>query len=235
MGSVAELRSINSGAIRRALENLQSQIGSDPFVVKGIYAGTATALPTSPKVNDLWVIGTPVPSLAPARSGGGTAQAGDGMVWNGTAWVNTGPTQGPPGSLGPAGPPGTQGPMGPPGAQGIPGPDEVWIGAATPGSASQELWVDTDEDPTPAPDEVWISSIAPVGSTQELWVDVDEDPPPVTTGTDEVWISASTPSSPTLELWVDVDEDPTPSGSVEEVWIGPTAPVGAFDLWVDTS
>jgi hypothetical protein len=231
-----ELRSINSGPIRRALENLEQQIGgTSSYVTKGVYAGTGTALPGNPAKDDLWIIGTPVPTLAPPRIGGGVAQPGDGMVWNGSAWVNTGPTQGPPGQQGPMGLPGPQGPQGFDGVAGPPGPDEVWVGVAEPTESSQELWVDTDaEAPPSGSDEVWVGTSTPSGPTLELWVDTDAVPDVGGGGTDEVWIGAGTPSAATLELWVDVDEEPS-GGGAEEVWIGSTAPSGAYDLWVDTS
>lgn len=62
--------------------------------------------------------------------------AGDGWVWNGSAWINVGSIQGP---QGPAGPPG------PPGANGT-GTDEVWIGPDDPIATNPtiELWVDSD-------------------------------------------------------------------------------------------
>ncbi len=82
---------------------------------KGTYSGTATPLPPSPAVNDAWVINAPIPTAAPKRSDGSNAQAGDGMVWTGTAWANVGPVQGP---QGPPGPQGPQGPIGPTGATG---------------------------------------------------------------------------------------------------------------------
>lgn len=93
---------------------------------KGTYSGTSTPLPASPQVNDAWVINAPIPTLAPKRSDGSNAQVGDGMVWNGTAWVNVGPVQGPAGPAGPQGPAGPTGPAstvpGPPGPTGPQGP-----------------------------------------------------------------------------------------------------------------
>ena len=57
---------------------------------------------------------------------------GDGWVWNGSAWINVGSIQGPPG---------------PPGSGGT-GTDEVWIGPDDPIVANPtiELWVDSDAD-----------------------------------------------------------------------------------------
>jgi hypothetical protein len=55
--------------------------------------------------------------------GGGTPQAGDLIVWTGTAWINTGRIQGPVGPVGPTGPQGAIGPQGPKGADStVPGP-----------------------------------------------------------------------------------------------------------------
>jgi hypothetical protein len=55
--------------------------------------------------------------------------SGDLYVWNGTAWVNAGPFQGPAGPTGPAGAAGATGPAGPSGAQGP-------TGAQGPGGAT---------------------------------------------------------------------------------------------------
>ena len=54
---------------------------------------------------------------------------GDLHVWNGTAWVNTGPVQGPQGIQGPQGTQGAQGIQGPQGVPGTPG---------TPGTAGAD-------------------------------------------------------------------------------------------------
>lgn len=75
---------------------------------------------------------------------------GNGWSWNGTAWVNIGPIQGP---TGPPGPQGIPGPQGPPGTGGGgTGTDEVWIGADDPIAANPtiELWYDTDDPGGPA-------------------------------------------------------------------------------------
>lgn len=95
--------------------------GGGGAVWKGTYSGTSTPLPANPQVNDAWVIGTPVPTAAPKRSDGSNAQVGDGMIWNGTAWVNVGAVQGPQGPPGPQGPQGAIGPAGPTGPAGATG------------------------------------------------------------------------------------------------------------------
>lgn len=55
--------------------------------IKGTYDGTAAPLPTNPAVGDMWIIGDPVPSLAPASS-----EPGDAMVYQEDGnWDNIGP------------------------------------------------------------------------------------------------------------------------------------------------
>jgi len=58
--------------------------------------------PVDPSTGDMWVLGDPVPSWAPP-SATGPAQPGDGIVWDGDEWINTGQIQGP------SGPPGESG------------------------------------------------------------------------------------------------------------------------------
>lgn len=69
------------------------------------------ALP-DPEVGDLWILTD--------DSGGGNA--GDGLMWEGGTWLNTGPVRGPEGPQGPAGADGVDGLDGADGAQGPPGP-----------------------------------------------------------------------------------------------------------------
>jgi hypothetical protein len=59
------------------------------------------------------------PTGAPTRPDGSSAQTGDMIVWNGTAWENVGPLVGP---TGPTGADGTDGAAGPTGPQGLVGP-----------------------------------------------------------------------------------------------------------------
>src|SRR5436190_15411675 len=125
--ATAELASIYSGPIRRALENLQRQIGTGgggALVVSGTWQGTSQPFPPNPADGEVWIIGTPVPTVAPPNPSGGAAQTGDIIAWNGAAWVNVGKATGPVGPAGPAGSvgaPGPQGPQGVPGAQGVKG------------------------------------------------------------------------------------------------------------------
>jgi len=100
--------------------------------VKGTYAGTGRPLPANPVTGDMWIVGTPIPVLTPSRPDGTPAEPGDGMVWSGTTWVNSGPIQGPEGPDGPIGP---QGVMGPPGI----------IMSPEPPTVTTALWADTDE------------------------------------------------------------------------------------------
>ena len=77
--------------------------------LKGRVADLAS-LPASPSLGDLWLV---------------TSEDGHGYVWDGTAWTDTGPIQGPQGEQGPPGAdgaPGATGPTGPQGPQGIQGP-----------------------------------------------------------------------------------------------------------------
>src|ERR1700757_3276449 len=84
-----------------------------PLNLKGTVA-TFSALPsTGNALNDFWV----------------TLDTGHGWAWNGTAWTDMGPFQGPAGVQGPAGPQGSAGPAGPTG-QGY-----TWLGAWNSGTA----------------------------------------------------------------------------------------------------
>ena len=94
---------------------------SSLIAMKGVLSGAATALPVSPSNGDVWILAAPVPTAAPARSGGGAAQDGDAITWNGTAWLNLGPWGGKPGPQGETGETGDQGP------QGVPG-TKIWVG-----------------------------------------------------------------------------------------------------------
>lgn len=63
---------------------------------KGNLTGAATALPTVHAVNDMYILTpAPVPTAAPQYTGVSPARAAaanDAIYWNGTAWVNAGPT-----------------------------------------------------------------------------------------------------------------------------------------------
>lgn len=70
----------------------------------------ATAGPTA---GDLWI-------LTDSSVGG---DPGDGLMWDGSNWINTGPVRGPQGDTGPEGPTGPAGPTGDTGAEGPTGPE----------------------------------------------------------------------------------------------------------------
>lgn len=81
--------------------------------------------PQGPVGEGLRILGTFANSgLLPSGASTGDAYliGVDLWVWNGAAWVNTGPIQGPQGPAGPAGPTGAIGPQGPQGLQGPAGP-----------------------------------------------------------------------------------------------------------------
>jgi hypothetical protein len=109
--------------------------------------GTATTYPPdpAPEVGDMYLVADPVPGGTPA-SASGPAQPGDGIVWDGAAWINVGPVRGPKGETGPAGADGAdgergeQGEAGPPGADGAPGVDGV----------SQEVYGPQPDEPVGA-------------------------------------------------------------------------------------
>ena len=90
--------------------------------------GTATTWPpdASPAEEDLWILPDPTPSGTPSEY-----DPGDGVLWNGTAWQDTGPIrgevgpQGPQGPQGEAGETGATGPAGPQGPAGADGTDGV--------------------------------------------------------------------------------------------------------------
>ena len=65
--------------------------------ISGTWQGTATPFPPNPADGEKWIIGTPVPTVAPPNPQGGAATTGDVIQWTGKAWSNIGKTQGPPG------------------------------------------------------------------------------------------------------------------------------------------
>lgn len=124
MTGTTEMRSIYSGPIRRALENLERKVNSagGASYISGTYSGTATPLPVAKAPGEQWIVGTPVPTAAPVNPAGGAATAGDIIEWTGSKWINVGKTQGATGPTGPAGPQGVPGPTGSTGATGPTGP-----------------------------------------------------------------------------------------------------------------
>lgn len=96
--------------------------------------GVAATWPPSdtPAAGDLYVVADPVPAGTPAG-----IDAGDGVVWTGTAWVSTGPIRGPAGETGPEGPEGPQGP-GPSVFEGVDLPVDPVDG---------DLWLKPETDP----------------------------------------------------------------------------------------
>jgi hypothetical protein len=73
--------------------------------LRGAYFGTDTALPVAPEPGDMWVLGIPLPTLAPDQMDDTPKANGDGMVYDTIGgWVNSGPIRGPRGFEGPPGP-----------------------------------------------------------------------------------------------------------------------------------
>ena len=81
--------------------------------------GTATTWPPdgSPAEEDLWILPNPTPSGTPSEY-----DPGDGVLWNGTSWQDTGPIRGEVGPQGPQGPQGESGSTGATGPAGSQGP-----------------------------------------------------------------------------------------------------------------
>jgi len=87
--------------------------------------GTATSWPPddNPVEEDIWILPNPTPAGRPIEY-----DPGDGVIWNGTEWQDTGPIRGeigPQGPMGAAGADGADGAEGPRGPQGEPGVDGV--------------------------------------------------------------------------------------------------------------
>ena len=76
--------------------------------IKGTQNGGTWPPAGTHAAGDMWLIGSPVPAGAPAG-----AITGHGVVYDGAAWNDVGPIQGPAGPAGPAGTAGAQGPAGP--------------------------------------------------------------------------------------------------------------------------
>jgi hypothetical protein len=77
--------------------------------------GTANAYPpdATPTVGDMWLVADPVPGGFPPGT-----NPGEGLVWDGTSWVNVGSIRGPKGEVGADGADGATGADGAPGADG---------------------------------------------------------------------------------------------------------------------
>jgi hypothetical protein len=104
VGTVTEgpLQVTNAGTAQNAVLNFVIPKGEKGDVgAAAVIKGTTTVWPpnATPALNDLYIIGTPVPAGAPAGS-----KPGDGVLYDGADWLNVGPIQGP---EGPQGTPGT--------------------------------------------------------------------------------------------------------------------------------
>ena len=94
--------------------------------VKGSELWINISMLTSPDPGDMWLIEADDP-----QGPGGGVVVGDGVVWNGTEWINVGPIRGPEGPTGPQGIPGVKGdtgntgPLGPKGDIGGVGPQGI--------------------------------------------------------------------------------------------------------------
>jgi hypothetical protein len=100
--------------------------------------GTASVYPPDavPAVGDMWIVPEPVPGGFPPGT-----EAGDGLVWTGTAWNNVGGIRGPAGKDGADGADGAAGQDGQAGADGAPGSD------GAPGAPGQGLNFRGEWDP----------------------------------------------------------------------------------------
>jgi len=107
------------------------------------YPPTAT-----PNAGDMWITADPIPVGVP-DSAEGPAVVGDGIVFNGTDYVNVGRIQGPPG---PPGERGNDGAQGNDGAPGLPGSD----GADGTDGLNNEVYVQVAEPTAQRPGAIWI-------------------------------------------------------------------------------
>lgn len=139
--------------------------------IRGTMPAGAWSAPVSPQPGDMWVAEGVI-------TGAVTAVEGDGINWNGAAWVNSGPFRGPvgpPGATGAAGPAGATGPAGPAGATGAAGPPGA-TGPAGPAGATGPAGTNgtNGTDGTgvaiqgPIPGGVW--SAPPSPSAGDLWI-----------------------------------------------------------------
>ena len=94
-------------------EGPQGEAGSG-VNIKGTDTVTNILNKLNPSTGDMYIVSTTIPDTGP--------NAGDGLVYTGASWSNTGPIRGPQGSTGPAGAQGIQGLTGPSGGTGPTGP-----------------------------------------------------------------------------------------------------------------
>ena len=94
-------------------EGPQGEAGSG-VNIRGTDTATNILNKLNPSTGDMYIVSTTVPDTGP--------NAGDGLVYTGASWSNTGPIRGPQGSTGPAGAQGIQGLTGPSGGTGPTGP-----------------------------------------------------------------------------------------------------------------
>jgi Collagen triple helix repeat (20 copies) len=139
----------------------------------GATGATGAEGPQGPPGEGLVIKGT-VPSSSLLPAGGNTV--GDGWVtsdtghlwiWDGTAWDDAGPIQGPPGATGPDGPPGPAGPTGPAGAAGASDWTDITNKPATfPPSTHTHLWADVTDKPATFPPSAHGHAITDVANLQ---------------------------------------------------------------------
>jgi hypothetical protein len=110
------------------------------------YPPTAT-----PNSGDMWITADPIPVGVP-DSAEGPAVVGDGIVFNGTDYVNVGRIQGPPGPQGERGYDGAQGNDGADGNDGEGGQD----GADGTDGLNNEVYVQVAEPTAQRPGAIWI-------------------------------------------------------------------------------
>jgi hypothetical protein len=120
--------------------------------------GTATTYPPSatPGNGDMYIVPDPVPVGFPAYT-----EAGDGLVWSGTAWENVGPVRGPKGEKGDSGNDGADGAAGKdgvPGKDGVDGPkgDDGAPGADGAAGENSEVYVQASEPVAKRAGAIWI-------------------------------------------------------------------------------
>ena len=173
--------------------------------------------------------------LGPADAGKGwiTADTGHLWVWDGTAWVDAGNIQGPPGAQGPAGPKGDKGDTGATGAtgaqgiQGIPGTpgtqgvkgDKGDPGATGPAGADGAQGAQGPKGDTGSQGPQGVAGTpGAVGATG----------PGVATGGTAGQVLTKNSATNFDTIWA-------APGSVNEVTIAGTAPGQPCELWIDTS
>jgi hypothetical protein len=143
-----------------------------------VIRGKVTQWPPSndPNVGDIYIVPSPLPSYVPE----GFA-AGDAALWDGDAWVNAGPIQGPKGDKGDKGDSGTDGAVGGVGPTGPSGPaNSLFVGSVTEGMAGTAPVV-TITGAAPSQTISFVLPAAPVnslsigsvtqGSTASAWIE----------------------------------------------------------------